>query len=149
MTHSVTSPPSVYTEIGSQIAVKPDKKPSNVKLQQLFQHLWGRLGILTPKGRDGIRLVCHHLQLNSEDDITIFSTRSNRYVSSHVTCPLFDYARPSKVLTKRTKLLYVIHLFGEPYENLDKVYEIAGERELPVFEDCAHTMFFSEDDVQN
>lgn len=141
------SSPRVYTEIGFQVTVEPDEKASNEEPQKVVQRLWGRFGILTPQGRDGIRLLCRHLQLEPEDDITIFSTRSNQYVSSHVTCPLFDYARPSKVLTDRTKLLYVIHLFGEPYEELDKVFEIARERNLPVMEDCAHTIFFPGDNI--
>ena len=131
----------INSQIGYQAASKHPAQRIQMSPSELINTHWGRTGVLTPSGRDGVSLLCSHLKLGPDDDVSIFSTRSNKFVSSHVTCPIFNHARPSKVVTAKTKLLYVIHLFGEIYEDLDAVYELAASRGLPVVEDCAHTMW--------
>ena len=137
--------PQIWTQIGEQSGLAvPVQKNGLVDPSQLLLKAWKRSGLVTASGREGIKFLCRFLRLKADDDVAIFSTRSNQFVSSHVTCSIFDYARPSKVFSDRTKLLYVIHLFGEPHEKLDEVYELARKKKLPVIEDCAHTMYEGE-----
>ncbi|MBI4994736.1 aminotransferase class I/II-fold pyridoxal phosphate-dependent enzyme [Candidatus Peregrinibacteria bacterium] len=49
-----------------------------------------------------------------------------------------DYIDLERKITQKTKILIIQHTFGRP-ANLEKILEIARERNLKVIEDCAHS----------
>jgi len=50
-----------------------------------------------------------------------------------------DYNKITKKITKRTKAIMVVHLYGHPCE-MDKIKEIAKEHDLFIIEDCAEAI---------
>jgi len=99
---------------------------------------WGRPGFATSMGRVAIDLVLRHLDLRPDDEIYVTTTYGTHYVSSIVTCAIFNYCRPSKVVTDRTRAIYVIHEFGVPHGDTPRLTELARHRGIPLIEDCAY-----------
>jgi len=99
--------------------------------------------IYTLNGREAIYLALKSYDLQPDDIVTIFTTSGNHYISSCVTREIEKFCKWSRVLEQNTKLLFVNHEFGYPYEQLQEL----KKHKLPIIEDCAHS-FFSED-VEN
>lgn len=112
----------------------PAGEPNDVFVRRHFE----RAGFCTSMGRVAIELVCQHLGLGAEDEVFVTTTFGAHYVSSVVTCSIFNYCRPSKVFTERTRLIYVIHEFGVPHPDTRALAETARERNLVLLEDCAY-----------
>lgn len=91
-------------------------------------------------GSAAINKSLSHYNLNKEDVITILTTSENFYISSCVTKEIEKFCQWSREITTKTKILFVNHEFGYPYEKLGDLKEMG----YPIIEDCAHT-FFSED----
>ena len=96
---------------------------------------WRREGFCTPMGRTAIDLVLRHLGLRADDEVYVTTTYGADYVSSIVTCAIFNYCQ---VLTERTKLIYLIHEFGVPHSETRAMSKLARERNIPLLEDCAY-----------
>lgn len=94
----------------------------------------------TINGREAIRLALKSYNLNISDVVTILTTSGNYYISNCVTKEIENICKWSRVISPATKLIFVNHEFGFPYQNLTDLKKY----NLPIIEDCAHT-FFSED----
>ena len=75
--------------------------------------------------------------LQKDDVVTIFTTSGNSYISNCVTNEIEKFCNWSMVIEPKTKILFVNHEFGYPYENLMELKKY----NLPVIEDCAHSFF--------
>ena len=95
----------------------------------------------TYNGRTAIHYALGHYNLQPDDVVTILTTSGNFYISSCVTNEIEKYCKWSREILPETKLLFVNHEFGYPFENLSELKKSG----LPVIEDCASS-FFSEDD---
>ena len=91
-------------------------------------------------GRSAIYKALDYYQLKKEDTVTILTTTNNFYISGCVTAEIEKFCNWSREMTPKTKVIFVNHEFGHPYENL----EALKKYKLPIIEDCAHA-FFSKD----
>lgn len=91
-------------------------------------------------GREAIHKALQHYQLKPDDTVTIFTTSQNFYISSCVTTEIEKFCRWSRQMEISTKVLFVNHEFGYPFEQMEELQA----HNLPIIEDCAHS-FFSRD----
>ena len=96
--------------------------------------------IYTLSGRDAINRALSNYNLDKKDCVTILTTSGNFYISGCVTKEIEKYCKWSRKIEPDTKLIYVNHEFGYPYQELRKLKDY----NVPIIEDCAHT-FFSKD----
>lgn len=93
----------------------------------------------TKNAKAGIHAICRHHSLSRDDEVAIFTTTDKPYVSTCVSATLFNYAKISRVFTKRTRIIYVIHEFGEICAKITELRELADRLNIPLIEDCAHS----------
>jgi hypothetical protein len=91
-------------------------------------------------GRQALALVLEHLELQRWDEVYITTTFDYPNISSCVTSTVFNYCKPARVLSEHTRAVLVIHEFGVPHPDLMSLRELADDREIPLVEDCAHTL---------
>lgn len=94
----------------------------------------------TADGKDAINKLMCHLNLHPEDEVYIVSTFDATYVSKCVTCSIFNHAKPSKVLTDKTKAIYIIHDHGFPFTSMLEMIKLGKKMNIPLIEDCAHSI---------
>ncbi|MCU4173856.1 DegT/DnrJ/EryC1/StrS family aminotransferase [Carboxylicivirga sp. N1Y90] len=94
----------------------------------------------TLNGREAIHLALRAYGLEKDDTVTILTTSGNTYISGCVTSEIEKYCQWSREIKDTTKLLFVNHEFGYPFENITELKKY----NLPIIEDCASS-FFSED----
>jgi hypothetical protein len=87
-------------------------------------------------GRDAITAVINYLQLKRDDEVYITTTTDTSYVSTCVSATIFNICKISRVLTDKTKAIFVIHNFGFPHPDLLALRELADDRKIPLIEDC-------------
>ncbi|OAA94206.1 DegT/DnrJ/EryC1/StrS family aminotransferase [Clostridium coskatii] len=97
----------------------------------------------TTNGREAINIALSKLNLKSNDCVTIFTTTNNFYISGCVTKEIEKFCKWSRKIEKNTKVIFVNHEFGFPYENLMKLKNY----NLPIIEDCAHS--FNSNNIEN
>ena len=95
---------------------------------------------ITKNGKEAINLLLSHLKLSPEDEVLIVSSLNTKYVSKCVTCSIFNHAKPSKVFSKSTKLIYLIHDHGFPLKSFEKYKALSETNNIPIVEDCAHSI---------
>lgn len=95
---------------------------------------------LTKNGRDAIARSLQCLKLNASDEVYITSTFDYPNISSCVTCTVFNFCKPSRVITGNTKAIFIIHEFGVPHPRTFELIAFGKEKNIPVIEDCAHTI---------
>ena len=93
--------------------------------------------IYTLNGREAIRLALGHYNLLPEDVVTIMTTSGNSYISNCVTSEIEKFCTWSRNLEQNTKLIFVNHEFGYPFNQLEGLKKY----DLPIIEDCAHSFF--------
>ncbi len=104
-------------------------------------YFWkGRQSLFFENGKTAIHHVMSLLKLGREDEVCIFTSTGENYVSTCVTGTIFNYCKISRLVTKKTKMLYIIHEFGLPHPETTKIIALGRRRKIPVVEDCAHTM---------
>lgn len=91
----------------------------------------------TIKGRNAIFNALSHYNLKKDDVVTIITTSNNKYISGCVTKEIEKICSWSRDVVDNTKIIFVNHEFGYPYENLAELKRY----KLPIIEDCAHTFF--------
>jgi len=128
----------IRTEVGKHISYQQctGARKNNEGIGDVF----GRHGFLTTRVRRAIDLICVKLGLSNDDEVYITTTFGSHYVSSCVTCTVFNYCKPSKVLSDKSKAVFVIHEFGVPHAETLDLLKMANNRGIPLIEDCAHSM---------
>lgn len=96
--------------------------------------------LFTEDGRTALSFILKHLKLSRKDEVHITTTFDFPNVSSCVTCTVFNYCKPSRVLTKNTRAALVIHEFGVPHPQMKQLQKICRQKNIPLIEDCAHTL---------
>ncbi len=109
-------------------------KSNNTKLYDLIET---DNYIYTNSGKEAIRIIVEYLNLQKEDEVFITTTTESSYVSTCVSATLFNYSKISRVLTEKTKVVYVIHNFGFPHPNLLELRKLCDDKGLILVEDCA------------
>lgn len=93
--------------------------------------------IYTQNGREAINVALKSFNLNRTDIVTILTTSGNFYISGCVTNEIEKFCGWSRKIIPETKLLFVNHEFGYPYQNLSGLKKY----NLPIIEDCAGSFF--------
>jgi hypothetical protein len=87
-------------------------------------------------GREAIGAIMNFLKLTREDEVYITTTTDSSYVSTCVSATIFNFCKISRVLTEKTKAIFVIHTFCFPHPNLIELKKIAEEKNIILIEDC-------------
>jgi hypothetical protein len=93
--------------------------------------------IYTNSGKEAIRKIIEYLQPSKDDEAYITTTTESTFVSTCVSATLFNYMKISRVLTDKTKIVYVIHTFGFPHPSIKKLRDYCDEKNIILIEDCA------------
>lgn len=128
----------IFCEVGSEY--KGELQKSGTNNIKAVKDYFKRDALITYKGFTALILLFSTLQLGREDEIYITSTFGADYVSSCVTSAVFNYCKPSKVYTKNTKAILVIHEFGVPHSGLFDLKSKAEKDGIPLIENCAHSV---------
>ncbi|MEO6902176.1 MAG: DegT/DnrJ/EryC1/StrS family aminotransferase, partial [Bacteroidia bacterium] len=91
-------------------------------------------------GKKAINYIMSELGMNREDEVAILTTSDSSFVSSCVTCNIFNYSKISRTINSNTKLIYVIHEFGFPFEDIENIAIYAKNNNIILVEDSAHSM---------
>jgi hypothetical protein len=95
---------------------------------------------ITISGRKAIALILEECNLKPSDEVLIATTFNKRNVSSCVTSTIFNYCKPSRVLSENTRAIFVIHEFGVPHPEIARFRSLSDGRQIPLIEDCAHSV---------
>jgi hypothetical protein len=127
---------SPFTEADYAPVTKDDTSNVNQYLNHRFKY-W----LLTLKAREAITLALSFYHLKEDDVVTILTTSGNHYISGCVTQSIEQFCRWSHEITDKTRVIFVNHEFGYPYQNLSALKEY----QLPIIEDRAQS-FISTDE---
>jgi DegT/DnrJ/EryC1/StrS aminotransferase family len=127
-------------ELAAGIGGEPARVPAPDPLA------WAPSRTFTPSGRSALGSILASLGLDPGANVLITNSSGQTYVSSCVTCTVFNHCRPSRVLDQETKAILVIHEYGFPHPQLSELLEVAHERGIPLIEDCAHSLDSALDD---
>ncbi|WP_430809886.1 MULTISPECIES: DegT/DnrJ/EryC1/StrS family aminotransferase [unclassified Carboxylicivirga] len=97
----------------------------------------GRKFTYTENGRQAINFALQCLNLQKDDVVTILTTSGNFYISGCVTREIEKFCNWSREIMQETKVLFVNHEFGFPYDHPERLKEYG----LPIIEDCANAFF--------
>lgn len=96
--------------------------------------------VVTSSGRKALAMILELCGLGPRDEVWIVTTFDKPNVSSCVTSTVFNYCKPSRVLSDATRAVLVIHEFGMPHPRLGDLRRLSTDRGIPLIEDCAHTV---------
>ena len=99
---------------------------------------------ITSNGRAAIDYALRQFKLIKEQQVGIFTTSGNSYISSCVTQSIEKFANWTMNSVHNAALLFVNHEFGYIYPAMADLKKIG----LPIIEDCC-TTFFSQDEEKN
>lgn len=97
----------------------------------------GKSFCYTVNGRHSINLALSMLNIQKNDVVTILTTTNNYYISGCVTKEIEKFCKWSRKVEANTKVIFVNHEFGFPYEKLMELKKY----NLPIIEDCAHSFY--------
>ncbi|AZA81732.1 hypothetical protein C1637_03910 [Chryseobacterium lactis] len=92
-------------------------------------------------GKEAIFNALDHYNLKKDDQVLILTTTSNLYISSCVTKEIEKFCGWSREKTDNTKLIFIIHEFGKVFHDMETIKNY----NLPIIEDCAMSMFSSDE----
>src|SRR5215471_6124917 len=95
---------------------------------------------ITSSGRKAIALILEDCGLKPSDEVLVTTTFNKPNVSSCVTSMIFNYCKPSRVLSDSTGAVLIIHEFGVPHPQIAQLRSLCHERQFPLIEDCAHAV---------
>lgn len=124
---------SPYSETSAKGTTDP------VIINDAREYLDSRFGnwAFTEGGRYAIRAALSRLGLKKDDVVSILTTSGNFYISSCVTNTIEEFCKWSREISAETKVIFVNHEFGYPYENVQELRKYG----LPIIEDCAYDFF--------
>ena len=134
----------IYLSPADQLSALPEVAEADFNLKGFLDKAGAyfnkKHAYLTEKGRAAISGLLDTLKLTLSDEIYITTTFDYPNISSCVTCTIFNFCKPSRVLTENTKAIFIIHEFGVPHPKTFELINAGKKRNIPVIEDCAHTI---------
>jgi hypothetical protein len=127
----------------SHVAINHRLPASDALDTYLHKRFAGRTFRITTNGRAAMYAALSHYRLMPDDTVTILTTSGNTYISGCVTSTISRYCKWSRKMEKTTRLLFVNHEFGYPYEDMAAL-KATG---LPIIEDCCTTFFTDSGDT--
>lgn len=119
-----------------------DKKFStqNIKYKSISELFPNKDYLFFESGKKAIHYIISILGLQREDEVYIDTTSNSSFVTTCVSATIFNYCKISRVLTEKTKLIWVIHEFGFPNKRLEGLLEYSKTNDIPTVEDSAHSL---------
>ncbi len=93
----------------------------------------------TINGREAIKIALKQYNLKKNDIVTIITTSNNYYISSCVTNEIDKVCQWNREIVPETKILFVNHEFGYPYEKMDQLLKL----KIPIIEDFCTSFFIN------
>jgi len=112
---------------------------SNEKSDEYMAPFKGRTLYFLDNGKAAIQSILSQLNLSAEDEVFVTNSTDSTYVSSCVTCTIFNHCKPSRVLTDKTRVIFIIHEHGIAHSLTASLKHEAANRNIPLIEDCAHS----------
>lgn len=112
-------------------------KPVQIRPDYLWET---RDSLFFVNGKGAIHYLVNKYALTRCDEVCIFTSTDSSYVSTCVSATIFNYAKISRVMTEKTRLVYVIHEFGMPFQGISTLAGFCKEKNIPLVEDCALAM---------
>ncbi|MGL5777565.1 DegT/DnrJ/EryC1/StrS family aminotransferase [Cetobacterium sp.] len=91
--------------------------------------------VVTLNAREAIYKALKALSLEKDDEIAILTPTNNLYISSCVTKEIEKICSWSRIITSKTKAIFINHEFGLCFEKMKDLKKY----NLPIIEDCAHS----------
>lgn len=132
--HTISPFDKSYVEINRSLSIN-----YSVEAENYFESRFG-FYTLMQGGRSAMNKAFQYYNLKPEDTVSILTTSENFYISGCVTKEIEKWCKWSRKIESSTKLIFVNHEFGYPYENISELKKYG----LPIIEDCAHS-FYSTD----
>ena len=120
--------------------------------KKLSSFINSKYGISTTSGTTALHLACATIGLKDGDEVLVSSSTNMASVFSIIYCgakPIpVDISKENwqmsiddlkKKITKKTKAIMVVHLFGHAVD-MDPVVKIAKKFNLKIIEDCAESL---------
>jgi hypothetical protein len=123
------------------LSVNHNLPESNLIEDYFNSRFEGKEYIYTYNGRSAIHHALEYYRLQRNDVVTILTTTGNFYISGCVTNEIEKYCKWSREILAETRLIFVNHEFGFPYQNLSALKKYG----LPIIEDCAGSFFSSDE----
>lgn len=115
------------------------------ELPKSMNEYFGNRHTILPDGRTAIYAILKKIGLHKNDVVTIFTTFGTPYVARDVTDTIQLICKYSRKIEPNTKVLYIIHEWGFPIQDVKNIIKIAKEKKILVIEDCAHSLTSSID----
>jgi hypothetical protein len=106
---------------------------------KLLESYFGPEFTILPRAILAIRAVLLHLEVKPTQNVAIFKTFDNDFISRCVTAPIESVCKVSRKLGADTAAALVIHEFGHPYSKSRELKEECLKRGIALIEDCAWT----------
>jgi perosamine synthetase len=94
---------------------------------------------ILPRAIAAIRALLLHLEVRPEQNVAIYKTFHNDYISRCVTDPIESICHASRKIDDATAAAIVIHEFGHPCAQIRSLKAECEARGIPLIEDCAWT----------
>ncbi len=105
-------------------------------VQQLEKY-FGKEFTILPRAIYCIRALLEHLDIKKDENVAIYKTLDNDYISRCVTETISSRCNYTRQINSKTKAVMVIHEFGYPYKDLKKLRALCDKKGLPLIENCA------------
>jgi len=102
----------------------------------------GKSWYLTLNARSAIGEILKHLGIRKEENVAIFTTSDNAYISGCVTREIECHCGWRRGVDSSTKVILVNHEFGFPREKITQLKAYG----IPIIEDLAHSFFSDNSD---
>lgn len=102
-----------------------------------LKEYFGDMFTILPRGIYAIRALLKHLDIKQDENVAIYKTLDNDYISRCVTDTIASVCQWTRKIDKKTKAVMVIHEFGYPYKDLVKLKEQCKKQGIPLIENCA------------
>lgn len=90
--------------------------------------------------KDGDEVICPAVTFIASSNVIIMNNLTPVFVDITPTDYNLDPEKIEEKITKRTRAIMVVHLFGQPAQ-MDKIMAVARKHKLKVIEDSCETMF--------
>ena len=151
--HQIETTLAEYARIVASLAGPADRPDALGRFERAFADYVGcRHAVAVSSGRLGIHLILQRLGLGLGDEAIVpaFNLFAviERFCQLGITprfCDIrrddlnLDAAAAERLITPRSKVLLVTHMFGHPAD-MDALAELAEHRNLILLEDCAHAL---------
>lgn len=136
----IATPPFIKPHISITSFDTRDMVTDSVDVEKATEKLksfFGEEVVIMPRAIYCIKVLIEYLSLKKEDNIAIYKTFDNHYISRCVTDTISSYCKWTRRMNNKTKAVMIIHEFGYPYKKIHELKKICRKKGVPLIENCA------------